>query len=49
MQIAHKAFEALLQDVRIDLRGRNISMAEQCLHHTQIGAIMQEMAGESVA
>jgi len=49
MQIAHKAFEPLFQHVGIDLRGRDVGVAEQRLHHAQVGAIVQEVTGESVA
>ena len=49
MQIAHEAFQPLLQHMGIDLRGRDIGVAEKRLHHAQIGAIVQEVAGEGMA
>ena len=49
VQIAHQAFQALLQHVSINLRGRNIGVAEQRLHHAQVGAVVEKMAGKSVA
>ena len=48
MQIAHQRFQPFFQHVRIDLRGRNIRVPEQGLHHPQIRAIVQKMAGEGV-
>ena len=48
MQVADQAFQPLLQHMGVDLRGRNIGMAEQRLHHAQIGAIVQEVAGEGM-
>ena len=49
MQIADKAFQPLFEHMGIDLRGRNIGVAEQRLHNAQIRTVMQQMAGESVA
>ena len=49
MQIAHQALQALLQHMGVDLRRGNIGMAEQRLHHAQIGAVVQQVAGEGVA
>ena len=49
MQVANQALEPFVQDVGIDLRGRDVGMAEQCLHDAQVGAVMQKMACEGVA
>ena len=49
MQVAHQAFQALFQHMGIDLGRRNVGVAEQGLHDTQIGAIVQKVAGEGVA
>ena len=49
MQVTHQAFEPLLDHMGIDLRGRDIGMAEQRLHDAQIGAVVQKMAGKRVA
>ena len=35
--------------MRIDLRRRNIGMAEQFLHDAEIRAVLQKMAGEGMA
>ena len=49
MQVAHQALQPLLDYMGIDLRSRDIGVAEQRLHDAQIGAVMQEVAGEGVA
>src|ERR1700727_1151404 len=49
MQIPHHRLGAFVEYVRIDLGRRNIGMAEQVLYDTKIGAVLQEMAGESLA
>ena len=43
------SFQSLLIDVRIDLRRRNIGVAEHFLDDAQIGAIPQEMRREAVS
>ena len=30
-----------VRDVRVDLRGRNVAVAQQRLHRTRIGAVLQ--------
>src|SRR5216683_6086058 len=49
MQVAHQALEPLRQHMGVDLRRGDIGMAEQRLHHPQVGAVVEKMAGESVA
>src|SRR6185503_14811805 len=49
MQIAHQALQPLLQHMRVDLRGRDVGVAEQRLHRAQVGAVLQQMACEGVA
>ena len=49
MQVAHQALQALLDHMGIDLRGRNIGVAEQRLHDAQIRAVVQQVAGKGVA
>ena len=49
MQVAHQALQPLVEDVRVDLRRRDIGMPQQFLHHAQIRAVLQEMAGEGVS
>ena len=43
-----QAFQALPGDVRIDLRRRDIGMPEHQLYDPQIGAVVEQMGGESV-
>src|SRR5215467_6919949 len=40
MQVANQAFEPFVQYMGIDLRGRDIGMAEQSLHDAQIGTVV---------
>jgi len=49
VQVADQAFQPFLDHMGIDLRGRDIGMAEQRLHDAQVGAVMQQMAGKGVA
>ena len=49
MQIAHQAFQALVEDVSVDLGRGNVGVPKQRLHHAQVGAVVQEVAGEGVA
>src|SRR4051812_28547773 len=48
MQAAHQTFQAVFQNVRIDLRGRDVGVSQQRLHHAQVGAVVQQVAGKSV-
>src|SRR4051794_16446036 len=48
MQVAHHCAGALVENVRVDLRGRNISVAKQFLHDSQIRAVLQQVAREGV-
>ena len=41
--------QALLSDVRVDLRRREVRMTEQQLYHAQIGAVIEEMRRERVS
>ena len=41
--------QPLARDVRVDLRGRDVGMAEQQLHDAQIGAVVEEVRRERVA
>jgi hypothetical protein len=41
--------EALLIDVGVDLGGGNISVTQEFLDDTQIGAVFEQMGGETVA
>ena len=40
--------QPLLDDMGIDLGGRDVGVAEELLHRTQIRAVLQEMAGEGM-
>ena len=48
MQVAHQTLQPLLEHVSVDLRGGNIGVAEERLHDTQVGAVVQQMARESM-
>ena len=41
--------EALLADVSVYLCGREVGVAEQLLHRSQIGTPVEKMGGEGVA
>ena len=41
--------EALASHVRIDLRGRQIAVAEQHLHHAQVRAVIEQMGGKGMS
>ena len=44
-----EVLQAGTRHMGVDLRGRQITVAEQHLHHPQVGAAMQQMAGKGVA
>jgi hypothetical protein len=41
--------QPLARDVGVDLRGRDVGVAEQQLHHAQVGAVVEQVRGEGVA
>jgi hypothetical protein len=41
--------EPLLDDMGVNLRGRDVGVTEKLLHRAQIGAAIKEMAREGVA
>ena len=43
------SFKPLLIDMRIDLRRRNVGVAEHLLNNPQIGAIPEKMCRETMA
>ena len=49
MKLAMHSFKPLLIDMRIDLRRRNIGVAEHLLNNPQIGAVSEQMRGETMA
>lgn len=42
-------FEVLVGDVRIDLRSRDTAVPEHALHAANVGAIHEQVGGETVA
>ena len=48
MQISDHGSKALIENVSVYLRGRNIGMPEQSLHDPQIRSIMQKVAREGM-
>jgi hypothetical protein len=44
-----KTFKALAGDVSINLRGRQVTMTEQKLHHAQIRAMVEQVRGKGMA
>ena len=46
---AMQLLQALPRHMRVYLRGGNICMAQQHLHHAQICAVIEQMCGEGVA
>ena len=49
VMLLDKTPQALLDDMGVDLGGRDVGMAEQLLHRAEIGASLEQMAGEGVA
>lgn len=49
MMLAMQLLQPFARDVGIDLRGGNVGMPQQHLHHAQIGAVVEQMGGKSVA
>jgi hypothetical protein len=41
--------EPLAGDMGVDLRRRDVGVAEQQLHHAQVGAVVQQVGGEGMA
>src|SRR5215207_9536841 len=49
VMLLDEAPQPLLVDMGIDVRGRNVVVAEQLLHRSQIGAPLQQVAGKGMA
>ena len=49
VMLLDKAPQPLLDDMGVDLCGRDVGVAKELLHRAQIRAVLQEMAGEGVA
>ena len=48
MMVVDQPHQPLFQHIRIDLRGLFVGMAEQLLDGPEVGAVLQQMAGEGV-
>jgi hypothetical protein len=48
MMLGYEPFQAFFEYVRVDLSGRDVGMSEQALHRSEVGAPVQQMAGEGV-
>jgi hypothetical protein len=48
MVLMMQLLQTLSRYMSIDLRGRDVGVAEQQLHHAQVGAVVQEVRGEGV-
>jgi hypothetical protein len=48
VMLLDKAPQSLLDDMGVDLGGRDVGVAEELLHRAQIRAVLQEMAGEGM-
>ena len=49
MQVAHQALQPLLDHMGIDLRRRDVGVAEQRLHDSQVRAVVQQMSSQKRA
>ena len=49
MEISHHGARALVEHVRVDLRRRNVGVAEQLLYDAQIRPVLEKMTGEGVS
>ena len=49
MMLLDETPQPLLDDMSIDLRRRDVGMAEQLLHCAEVGAALQQMAGKGMA
>src|SRR3546814_2869656 len=49
MALLHQRLQTLAQHVGVDLRGRDVGVAQHLLQRAQVGAVVQQMAGEGVA
>ena len=49
MKLPMYSFEPLLINVRVNLRRRNIGVAEHFLDDAQVGAVAQEMGRETMS
>ena len=49
MVLGDDLLQALFEDVGVDLRRRDVGVAEELLHRAQVGAAIEQVAGEGVA
>ena len=49
MMLFVQRLQPCLSDMRVNLRGGKVGMAEEHLDHTQIGAVVKQVRGEGVA
>ena len=49
MSARYQRAQPLVEHMGVDLRGRDVGMAEHRLHAAQIGVVRQQVAGEGVA
>ena len=43
-----KPSQPLLDDMGVDLGGRDVGVAEKLLHDPEVGAVLEEVAGEGM-
>ena len=48
MMLEHELLQPLLQHMRVDLRRRDVGVAQQLLHRAQVGAAIEQMAGKGM-
>ena len=48
MMLGVKLLQSLQRHMGVDLRGGDVRMAEQQLHHAQISAVVDEVGGKGV-
>ena len=48
MVLLHELLETLLEHVGVDFRRRDVRVPQQLLHRSQIGAAIEQVAGERV-
>lgn len=49
MMVLDQTAQTLFENMRVDLRRRNVRVTEHLLHGTQVGAVRKQMTGECMA
>ena len=49
MELLVNVTEMLIGDVGVYLRGSDVGVAEECLHGTEVGAVVEEVSRKAVA